>query len=210
METRSCICMVLTRNPKVDDWRFGAGLLIGTRDEAGNALVLLGKKRPSRSLNKRRLASLGFSLHGWAIPFGQLDRADEGSFARCAIRETAQEVFGMAEDLDSAQYEACVASKFKLPSQDIAAALRPSDGWRCNVGGLVPLLDCDHRVFFLRVPYSAGTLPGCINEFPDGLRWCSFKPPNSVTVNGERLDNPWHWALEPTLDAFSTMITERP
>lgn len=200
---------LLTPNPKVDDWRFGAGLLIGTHDEAGNPLVLLGRKRPSRSPNKRMLASVGFSLHGWAIPFGQLDQVDEGRFARCAIRETAQEVFGKAEKLGYAEYEKCVATELNLPNQGITGALRPLDGWRCELGGLVSVPGCDHRVFFLRVPFSNGPFPGS-DEFPDGLQWCSFTAPNSVMANGAPLDGLWHWALKPTLQEFATLITKRP
>jgi len=201
---------LLTPDPKVDDWCFGAGLLIGTHDEAGNPLVLLGRKRPSRSPKKRMLASFGFSLHGWAIPFGQLDQVDEGSFARCAIRETAEEVFGKAEGLGYAEYEKCFASAFKLPDHAIAAALQPSEGWRCKVGGLVAPPGCDYRVFFLRVPFSNGPFPGSTEAFPDGLHWCSFTAPNSVMANGVPLDGPWHWALKPTLQEFATLITQRP
>jgi len=192
----------------MSDWMKGAGLLIASRDEAGNNFVLLGKKRPSRQSWKRNLSSLGYSLHGWTVPFGTLDEAD-GSFARCAIRETAEEVFGMAEGRPYKDYERKMIEEFGLPVKGLVESLQPTEGWTCRDAASVAF-GFDHRVFFLRVPFVLRQFPGS-HEFDAGLQWCSFQPPakNSplvVSVGGQQLDEPWHWALTPTLENFRSSI----
>lgn len=186
-------------------WRVAAGLLISGRDAAGRDFVLLGKKRPSRTAWKQSLASFGFSLHGWSIPFGQMDMVDGGSFARCAIRETVEEALGEPEGKPYDYYENKLAEVLGLSKTDLLPLLEPEEGWRWR-----QTLGMDSRTFHLRVRLDESLkkqeFPRTY-EFPEGVRWCEFKLPDSATVDGHPLDRPCHVALADTLRHFQSRIT---
>jgi 8-oxo-dGTP pyrophosphatase MutT (NUDIX family) len=187
----------------VGAWRRGAGILLATRDAAGDNYVVLGCKAASQKPWKQLFAEVGYSLHGWTIPFGTLDAADDGDFARCAIRETAQELLGIGEHVDYASCRSELARALCIPADGLEARLQAGAG-----GGLLT----DHRVFFLRVPFQEAFLgtryPGNW-EFPGGLRWYRYLSPDDVRDRDEGLGKPWHRALRSTLARFDGAITQQ-
>lgn len=172
-----------------------AGILLCTRDHHERDHVVLGRRQASRSRVKRAL-----KLHGWAIPFGALDASDQGDFARCAVRETAQELLGLGE---SESYERCrrvLADELRLSAQDLDAALH-ADGRRVS----------RYRTFLLRVPFREDLLERRYAgnwEFPDGLRWYRYVSPSEIRDGDVRLEQPWHRALLGNFDRLHRLITQ--
>lgn len=194
-----------------DSWTRGAGLLLHTRSNEGRSYVLLGERAERLGRMPRLMASLAMPLHGWSLPFGTLAAEDSGDYARCAIRETAEEVLGL-EGKPYDMLEQCLARNFGIEAGAWRRALEPHEGWAGNllqrIGGR--LFGLEYRTYAVRIPYThelvSSHYPGN-KEFPKGLDWCHFVSPSDVRRGEEGLPGPRHYKLRATLAHFRKIIT---
>jgi ADP-ribose pyrophosphatase YjhB (NUDIX family) len=176
------------------EWKKGAGVVFVHCADDGPRHVLLGKRK--RDKYSAMLSSAGFCSHGWTIPFGELEQGDCGDFRRCAIREAAEEAFGVPE---GCRFEQCVSRLESVvggPLHHLIDQVPPFD-LGASAGGLggllLRMLGVEYRTYLVPVRNRSPAVGDW--QFETGTM--NWYPSKDVPFM-----KPRHFALEPALRSF--------